>query len=65
MNRDRGDSVGMNITVYADDGSYMKGFVVRTELVVPQLTAKNDDEEDDDADANADGDSANVTFVQD
>lgn len=66
MNRDRGDSVGMNITVYADDGSYMNGFVVRTELVVPQPTSKKDDEEkDDDADANADSDSANVTFEQD
>ena len=49
MNRDRGDSVGMNITIYADDGSYMNGFVVRTELVVPQPPpAKEDDEEDDD-----------------
>ena len=46
---------GMNITVYANDGSYIDSFILRTELVVPKDTLNNtegteedsDDEEDD------------------
>ena len=45
IERDRGDSVGMNITVYAEDGTYIDAFTLRTELVVPK-TATSDNEED-------------------
>ena len=43
--RDRGDSVGMNITVYAQDGTYMDAFTLRTELIVPTTTLSNDEED--------------------
>ncbi len=46
IDRDRGDSVGMNITIYAKDGTYMDGFVLRTELVVPSPNGSSDDDED-------------------
>lgn len=45
IERDRGDSVGMNITVYAEDGTYMDAFTLRTELIVPKTTL-SDEEED-------------------
>ena len=63
VNRDRGDSVGMNITVYAYDGSYIDSFILRTELIVPKDTLSNtegteensgDDEDADDEDDNLD-----------
>ena len=46
IERDRGDSVGMNITVYAEDGTYMDAFTLRTELIVPPTALSNDEEED-------------------
>ena len=63
VNRDRGDSVGMNITVYAYDGSYIDSFILRTELIVPKDTLSNtegteensgNDEDADDEDDNLD-----------
>ena len=55
-NRDRGDSVGMNITVYADDGTYMDAFILRTELIVPKDTVSSNTEgtEEDDEEDNLD-----------
>ena len=60
VNRDRGDSVGMNITVYAYDGSYIDSFILRTELIVPKDTLSNtegtEEESDDGEDADDEGD---------
>lgn len=39
--RSQGDSVGMNITVYAEDGSYLDKFILRTELVVPATASSS------------------------
>lgn len=46
-NRMRGDSVGMNITIYAEDGTYQDNFVLRTELVVPEESYTITDEDGD------------------
>lgn len=40
-NRTKGDSVGMNITVYAEDGSYLDNVIFRTELVVPETSSSS------------------------
>lgn len=44
-NREQGDSVGTNITVYAEDGSYANNIVLRTELIIPDDYDDDDDEE--------------------
>lgn len=36
-----GDSVGVNITVYADDDTYMQGFTLYTELEVPPQSSSS------------------------
>lgn len=58
IERDRGDSVGMNITVYADDGTYMDAFILRTELIVPSDTASTNtagnEEEDEEEESTLD-----------
>lgn len=49
-NREQGDSVGMNITVYAKDGSYANNIMLRTELIVPDEEDDDEDDEDDSED---------------
>ena len=40
--RTQGDSVGMNITVYAKNEMYLKGFTLRTELEVPPTSSSSE-----------------------
>lgn len=42
--RKPGDSVWMNLTVYAKNGSYLKGFVLGTELYVPESSSSSEPE---------------------
>ena len=39
--RSQGDSVGMNVTVYAKNEMYLKGFTLRTELKVPPSSSSS------------------------
>lgn len=39
--RSQGDSVGMNVTVYAKNEMYLKGFTLRTELKVPPQSSSS------------------------
>lgn len=39
--RTQGDSVGMNVTVYAKNEMYLKGFTLRTELKVPPSSSSS------------------------
>ena len=41
VSREQGDSVGMNITVYAKNEMYLKGFSLHTELEVPPSSSSN------------------------
>ena len=40
--RVQGDSVGMNVTVYAQNEMYIKGFMLRTELEVPPTSSSSE-----------------------
>lgn len=39
--REQGDSVGMNVTVYAKNDMYLKGFTLKTELKVPPKSSSS------------------------